>query len=108
MKFVKFEIIRENSWNNSLDSWTNSKLSNTSSHPGKEASVSRRALLRTAYTGCAGLSLFPTLAFGDDPFPEEIQKFVREARFYEKLPNKKNIQLFIIHTSLIESLLWFH
>jgi pyruvate formate lyase activating enzyme len=51
--------------------------------------VSRREFLKTAGTGCAALSLFPALSMADDDFPEDIQKFVREARFYEKLPNKK-------------------
>jgi len=51
--------------------------------------VSRREFLKTACTGCAAFTFFPASSFADEDFPENMQKFVREARFYEKLPNKK-------------------
>jgi len=79
MKFVK---IRENSW-------THSKFPTAAAIPGRGAMITRRAFLKTTGAGCAALSFFPAMSMGDDDFPEDIQKYVREARYYEKLPAKK-------------------
>jgi pyruvate formate lyase activating enzyme len=51
--------------------------------------LNRRKFLKISAIGCAGLWVYPALAADQDSFPEEIQKFIREARFYEKLPDKK-------------------
>jgi pyruvate formate lyase activating enzyme len=53
-----------------------------------EYSFDRREFLRlSCIAGCA--FSFPSLLLSDNSFPENEQKFVIEAQYYEKLPNKK-------------------
>jgi pyruvate formate lyase activating enzyme len=54
-----------------------------------EQNISRRAFFRqTAGVGCA-LALSSRVFANTHVFPEETQKYIREARYYEKLANKK-------------------
>jgi len=56
--------------------------------PEELNSMDRRDFLKTGCTvGC--MLAFPTILFSDNSFPDEEQKFIIEARHYEKLPHKK-------------------
>ena len=53
--------------------------------------IKRRDFLKlTTFTGCLA-AVNPAFSFGqkDSPFPQDQQKFITEARFYEKLEHKK-------------------
>jgi pyruvate formate lyase activating enzyme len=58
----------------------------------KSLPIQRRDFIRLASLACGSLCLPPipaTSATSEDTFPEEIQKYIIEARYYEKLPHKK-------------------
>ena len=54
--------------------------------------INRREFIKSsALIGCALACPFPFTGqvYAGSPFPEEFQKYIREARYYEKLPHKK-------------------
>ena len=54
----------------------------------KKELIGRRNFLKLGcFAGCA--MAFPSVLFSDNSFPDEEQKFIIEARYYEKLPHKK-------------------
>ena len=72
-----------------MDTWPGDYVSFLKSTGINNKNIDRRNFIKlTAGVGCT-LALSSRILAGSKIFPEETEKFVREARYYEKLDNKK-------------------
>jgi len=86
---VRFNSISGDAGYEFIDACPNAFGSITAAAGPGNNEITRRNFIRCSAGLACTLALSARVLANPDLFPEENQKFIREARYYEKLPNKK-------------------